>query len=68
MVGTSMIDFFKHNISSERHQQLARAAARSKNPLTNPAQMKASTADSAGGEEPPFKEQCKLMGVKHLIS
>lgn len=63
-----MTDFFKHNISSKRHQQLARAAVRSKNSLTNPARMKVSTADSAGGEEPPFKEQCKLVGVKHLIS
>lgn len=63
-----MADFFKHNISSKRHQQLAGAAARSKNSLTNLAQMKVSAADSAGGEEPPFKEQCKLTGVKHLIS
>lgn len=68
MVGTSEIYSFKHNISSKRHQQLARVASRSKNSLMNLARMKVSTADSAGGEQLPFKEQRKLMDVKHPIS
>lgn len=68
IAGTSAIDFLKHNTISKRHQQLASAAGRSKNSLPKPAQMKVSTADSAGGEEPRFKERCRPVGMKHLIS
>lgn len=67
MVETSMIDLFKHNISSKKHQQLSRAASSLFQEFfyeTCPDESK----HSAGGEEPPFKEQSKLMGMKHLIS
>lgn len=68
IVGTFAIDFFKHNTISKRAQQLVSAAGRSKISLPKSAQMKVSTADSAGGEEPCFKEQRRLVGMKHLIS